>query len=201
MRKAFIFVAGLVLLSGCQSKKPDELATLDQSGMWSGSLDQLKQLHVNAVEVAQLTKLKQAGASDDFCLALLKAARDHHHDFTSGEAAADLSRAGYSDAQIIEMAQADKIDVLSADAVTLKLIGLTNPTVQEIVHRGEQGQPTPSSEQIGRLKNIGLSEKQILVWVDQGLTPEEAEPKIVRLEAERNHAHTDFVRTRGRRSR
>ncbi len=105
--------------------------------------------------MGQLAKLKQAGASDDLCLSLFKAAHDHSHDFNSGDSAVDLSKAGYCDAQILEMAQSDQIDVLSGEAITLKLIGLSNPTVQEIIHRRIQGLPTMTSEQIGELKNTG----------------------------------------------
>ena len=101
---------------------------------------------------------------------LFKTAREHGHDFSSGDSAVNLSHAGYSDAQILEMAQSDQIDVLSGEAITLKLIGLSNPTVQEIIHRRIQGLPTLTSEQIGGLKNTGMSEKQILDMIDKGLT-------------------------------
>jgi len=111
----------------------------------------------------------------------------------------DLSRAGYADAEILEIAQADRVDLLSGEAVTLKLIGLSNPTVQAILHRRIQGQPTLTSEQIGRLKNTGMSEKQILDVVNQGYSNSQAEAFITQREAVRDHANTGFVRTRGRR--
>jgi alkylhydroperoxidase family enzyme len=169
--------------------------------MWSSSLAELKKYKASDTEIAQLTKLKQANASDEFCLALLKAARDHHHDFTSANAAIDLSRAGYTDAQILELAQSDQIDILSGEAVTLKLIGLSNATVQTIIHRRIQGLPTLTSEQIGRLKNTGMSEKQILEAVNQGLSGQQAEAFIAQREAVRNHSNTGFVRVKGRRTR
>ena len=167
--------------------------------MWSSSLDELKKYNVNASEIAQLTKLKQAGASDDLCLALLKAARDHHHEFTSADSAMNLSRAGYSDAQILEMAKSDQIDILSGDAITLKLIGISNPTIQMIIHRRIEGLPTLTSEQIGRLKNTGMSEKQILDVINQGLSGQKAETFIAQREALRDHSNTGFVRVRGSR--
>ena len=169
--------------------------------MFSTSLAELKKMKLNTAEITQLTKLKHAGASDDFCLSLVKAARAHNHDFTSGDSAAGLSRAGYSDAQILEMAQADKIDILSSDAVMLKLMGLSNNTVQTVIQRREQGLPTLTSEQIGRLKNVGVSEQKILELINQGLSDQQAEAQITRLEATRNHAHTEFVHQRGRRTR
>jgi hypothetical protein len=189
----------LLFTAGCQKHAETDYSGLDQSGMWSSSLEELKKYNVNASEIAQLTKLKQAGASDDLCLALLKAARDHHHEFTSGDSAMNLSRAGYSDAQILEMAQSDQIDILSGDAITLKLIGISNPTIQLIIHRRIEGLPTLTSEQIGRLKNTGMSEKQILEVINEGLSGQKAETFIAQREALRNHSNTGFVRVRGSR--
>jgi hypothetical protein len=166
--------------------------------MWSSSLDELKKLKASDMEIAQLTKLKQAGTSDDLCLALLRAARAHHHEFTSADAAMGLSRAGYSDPQILEMAQSDQIDILSGEAVTLKLIGLSNPTVQTIIHRRIQGLPTLTSAQIGRLKNTAMSERQILDVVNHGFSDQQAEAFIAQREAVRNHSNTGFVRVQGR---
>jgi hypothetical protein len=189
----------LVVSAGCQKKPETDYSGLDQSGMWSSSLDELKKLKVSDAEIAQLTKLKQTGASDDLCLSLLKAARAHHHDFSSADSAMSLSRAGYTDAEILEMAQTDQIDILAGEAVTLKLIGLSNSTVQSIMHRRIQGLPTPTSEQIGRLKNTGMSEKQIVEFVNQGYPDQKVETFIAEREAVRNHSNTGFVKVRGRR--
>jgi hypothetical protein len=190
---------GLLFLAGCQKQVQTDYSSLDQSGMWSSSLAELKKYNVSDAEIGQLTKLKQAGASDDLCLALLKAARDHHHEFASGESAVNLSRAGYTDAQILEMAQSDQIDILSGEAVTLKLIGISSPTIQIIIHRRIAGLPTLTSAQIGRLKNTGMSEKQILEVINKGYSDQQAEAFIAQREAERNHSNTGFVRVRGRR--
>jgi hypothetical protein len=46
-----------------------------------------------------------------------------------------------------------------------------------------------------------MSEKQILVLIDQGLTDEQAEAEITKREAIRNHSNTGFVRVRGRKPR
>jgi len=199
MRRLFTLLSVcLLLLAGCQKRVQTDYSSLDQSGMWSSSLEELKKYKVTDGEIAQLTKLKQVGASDDLCLALLKASRDHHHEFTSADSVIQLSRAGYGDAQILEMARTDQIDILSVDAVTLKLIGLSNPTVQAIIHRRIQGLPTLTSEQIGRLKNTGMTEKQILEVINKGYSNKQAEDFIAQREAVRNHANTGFVRVRGR---
>lgn len=202
MRRSLTICLGgflLVIAAGCQKKAKTDYASLDQSGMWSSSLEEVKKLKVTDSEIVQLTKLKQAGASDDLCLALLKAARDHHHEFNSADATADLSRAGYSDTEIIEIAQADQIEILSGEAVTLKLIGLSNPTIHLIIERRLKGLPTLTSEQIGRLKNTGMSEKQILDVINRGYSNQQAETFIAQREALRDHSNTGFVRTKGRR--
>jgi len=202
MRKSLILVSLLgFALAGCKAKPKIDYTALDESGMWSTNLAQVKKMNVSPAEVGELTKLKRAGASDDMCLYLLKTARGHNHEFASGDSVISLSSAGYSDAQIMEMAQADKIDALSSDAVMLKLIGLSNSTVQIIIQRREQGLPTLTSAQIGRLKNVGESEKKILDLIYQGLSDKQAEAFVARLESARNHSHTEFVRNRGRRAR
>jgi hypothetical protein len=188
-------------LAGCKAKPKIDYTALDQSGMWSTNLAQVKKMNVSPAEVGELTKLKRAGASDDMCLYLLKTARNHNHEFASGDSVISLSSAGYTDAQIMEMAQADKIDALSTDAVMLKLIGLSNSTVQIVIQRREQGLPTLTSAQIGRLKNVGESEKKILELIYQGFSDQQAEAYVARLESARNHSHTEFVRNRGRRAR
>ena len=198
MRRSLLFLCIFLLLAGCQKKLKTDYTALDQSGMWSSSLEEVKKYKVTDSEIVQLTKLKQAGASDDLCLALLKAARDHHHEFNSADAVADLSRAGYNDAEITEIAQSDQIEILSGEAVTLKLIGLSSPTVQVIMHRRLKGLPTLSAEQIARLKNTGMSEKQILDVINKGYSNQQAEAFIAQREAVRDHSNTGFVRVRGR---
>jgi len=202
MRRSLMLLGLCALFqAGCQKHAQTDYTALDQSGMWSSSLDELKTLKPSDQEIAQLTKLKHAGASDDLCLSLLKTSRAHHHEFASADPVMDLSHAGYTDAEILEMARADQLDILSGEAVTLKLIGLTNPTVQAILHRRIQGLPTLTSAQIGRLKNTGMTEKQILEVVNQGYSNQLAEAFITQREAVRNHANTGFVRVRGRKRR
>ena len=202
MRKLLLILSIVFLLAyGCKKQPQTDYTALDQSGMWSSTLSDVKKMKPSDREIAQLAALKRAGAGDDFCVTLLKAARDHGHEFTSGDSSVALSRAGYSDTQIIEMAQSDKIDILSDDAVMLKLMGLSNSTVQTVIQRRVQGLPTLTSEQIGRLKNTGMSERKILDFINQGLSGAQAEAEITKLEATRDHSNTSFVRVHGRRPR
>jgi hypothetical protein len=71
--------------------------------------------------------------------------------------------------------------------------------VDQILHRRLRGQKTLNSAEIGRLKNTGLTEKQIMERINAGMTDAQADKEAALREAQRNHANTGFVRTHGRR--
>ena len=191
----------LLRMSGCHQHPLTDYRPLDQVGMWSSNVEQLKTLNTSDMEVAQLVKLKQAGIRDDACVTLITQAHLRQHLFTSADSAVNLARAGYPELVILEIAKTDQLDIISGDAVMLRLIGLSDSAVDLILHRKLKGQATMSSAEIGRLKNTGLSEKQILERINQGMTDPQADKESSLREAARNHANTGFVRTRGRKSR
>src|SRR5262247_274047 len=127
------------LLAGCKSHPLTDYRPLDKAGMWSSSMQDLKKLNVSDSEVTQLVSLKNAGVSDEMCVSLVQAAHDNQHPFASAASAASLNRAGFSDEQILEIAHNDKLDTLSSDAVMLRLVRLTDPTVQMILQRRMKG--------------------------------------------------------------
>ncbi len=201
MRYKLILVGALFLfrVSGCDKHPLTDYRPLDQAGMWSSDVEQLKKLNTADLEVAQLVKLKQAGISDDACVTLVTGAHQRQHLFTSADSAINLMRAGYAEPVILEIAKTDQLDTISGDAVMLRLVGLSESAVDWILHRRLKGQPTMSSAEIGRLKNTGLTEKQILERIKQGMTDAQADREAALREATRNHANTGFVRARGRR--
>jgi len=89
--------------------------------MWSSGLEDLKKLNTSDSEVAQLVMVKQARLSDEACVALVAAAHERKHPFTSGDSTANLASAGYSEEQILEIARADQLDAISGDAVAFAL--------------------------------------------------------------------------------
>jgi hypothetical protein len=198
LHRILLLGACVLFADGCKRHILTDYRPLDRAGMWSSNIEQLKALNVSDEEVAQLVKLKQAGVSDDVCVALLSAAHAHQHLFTSAESAANLNHAGFTDQEILEIARADQLDTISTEAVMLRLVGLSDATVQKLLHRRMQGQPTLSSAEIGRLKNVGLTEKQILERINQGMTDKQAEKEATARENARNHSNTGFVRTHGR---
>jgi hypothetical protein len=198
-----LMLLGVCLLSasGCKQHPLTDYRPLDQAGMWSSNVEELKKLNTSDAEVVQLVKMKQAGLSDDTCVALISGAHQHQHLFTSADSAVNLARAGYTETVILEIAKIDQLDIIGGDAVMLRLVGLSDSAVDWILQRRLKGQPTMSSAEIGRLKNTGLAERQILERVNQGMTDAQADKEATAREAARNHSGTGFVRLRGRRSR
>lgn len=198
---ALTLAACALFAAGCKQHLLTDYRPLDQSGMWSSGLEQLKTLNTSDSEVAQLVKVKQARLSDDACVALVAAAHERKHPFISGDSAANLASAGYSEDEILEIARADQLDAISGDAVALRLIGLSDGFVQFVLKRRLRGQSTLGTPQIARLKNTGLSETQILEKIKAGMTDAQADREVAAREAARNHAGTGFVRVRGRKAR
>lgn len=201
MRPSLLLLGVCVLLSGCHQHPLTDYRPLDQAGMNSSTVEQLKKLNTSDTEVAQLTKLKSAALTDEMCVTLLTDARQHQHVFNSADSVISLAGAGFTEEQILDIASKDQLDTVSAEAITLRLIGLTDSTVQMLLQRHMQGQPTLSSGNISRLKNTGLSERQILDRINAGMSDEAAEKEIAQREAQRNHANTGFSRVRGRKPR
>jgi hypothetical protein len=189
------------LIAGCHQHPLTDYRPLDQVGMWSSGLEDLKKLNTSDSEVAQLVKVKQARLSDDGCVALVAAAHERKHPFVSGDSTANLAAAGYTEDQILEIAKADQLDAISGDAVALRLIGLSDGFVQFVLQRRLQKIPTLDMPQIARLKNTGLAEAQIMEKIKAGMTDAQADREVAVREANRNHAGTGFVRVHGRKPR
>jgi hypothetical protein len=196
-----LFSLLLLRIDGCEKHPLTDYRPLDQAGMWSSNVEELKKLNTSDSEVAQLVRMKQGGLTDDTCVALITNARQHQHVFTSADAAVNLLRAGYTEPVILQIAKIDQLDIVSGDAVMLRLIGLSDRAVDTILQRRLQGLPTMGSTEIGRLKNTGLTEKQILERISEGMTDAQADREASAREAARNHSNTGCVRQGGRRSR
>ncbi|MGB9463045.1 MAG: hypothetical protein WCA94_19340 [Candidatus Acidiferrum sp.] len=202
MRYQALFLGVCVLAAaGCHQHPLVDYRPLDQAGMWSSDVEQLKGLNVSDLEIAQVVKLKNAGISDDTCVELVSTAHVRKNIFMSADSAANLAGAGFSEQQILEIARAGQLDSISIDAVTLKLIGLSDSTVQLILHKHLTGQPIMASAEISELKNTGLTERQILDRINAGMNDDQAKKEIMARERSRDHANTSFVRVRGRKAR
>src|SRR5438477_4363164 len=201
-QRACTVTLALLFAGGCQQQHYlADYRPLVKAGVFSGTIEQLKKLNVSEAEIAQFLKLKGTNVSDDVCVALITAAHDHQRPFNSADSVINLQGARYSDADILAFARADQLDTIAPEAVMLHLIGLSNGTVQAILERHMKSLPTMGSAEIGRLKNTGLTEKQILERIEGGMTDDYAHKECSTSEAARNHSNTGFVRVRGRKSR
>jgi hypothetical protein len=185
-----------LLWAGCRSHPLTDIRPLDQAGMWSDAIENLKKLNVSDAEVAQVVKLKQAGLQDETCVELVNEAHVHKHFFNSADSVRNLIGAGFSEPEVLEIAKTDKLDSISGDAVMIKLTGLSDSAVQTILRRELKGQPTLSSDAIAKLKNTGLTEKQILERIQSGMTDAEAEKEVNA--HQRVLTRSGFVRIHGR---
>jgi hypothetical protein len=191
----------LVAAAGCQQHPLTDYRPLSKAGVSSDTMEQLKTLSAIDSEISQFLKLKDANVSDETCIALIAASHTHQHPFHSADSVISLQGARYPDSEILTFARANQLDSISGEAVMLRLIGLSNSTVETVIQRHLQGIPTMSTAEIARLKNTGLTEKQILEHISAGMTDDQADKEASMREAARNHSHTDFVRVRGRKPR
>lgn len=188
-----------LLLVGCQSHVFADYRPLDKAGMWSENLQALKKLHLSDAEIAQVVSLKQSGNSDALCLGVVDAAHAHQHPFESTNAVNSLHNANFTDEQILAIAQRDKLDAVSTEAVMLRLLELSDSSIDMILRRRMNGVPTLSSAEIGRLKNTQLSEKEIMARIEGGMTDAQADAEASMRERSRAHNGTGFTRVHGRR--
>src|SRR5207253_11373626 len=159
-----VMLLGLVVLfrtSGCDKHPLTDYRPLDQAGMWSSNVEDLKKLNTSDNEVAQLVKLKQAGVTDDTCVTLIADAHHHEHPFGSADSAVSLARAGYAEPTILEIAKVDQLDIISTDAVMLRLVGLSDPAVDWIFTGGLKASGLMAAGESAGWKISGLREKQI----------------------------------------
>src|ERR1035441_5322954 len=80
----------LAILPACKRTQPAGAEQLDQAGMWSNNVAELRTLNVSNAEIGELEKAREAGLSDPSCVALIRIARRGHKPFADGQPVADL---------------------------------------------------------------------------------------------------------------
>src|SRR5258707_5424923 len=93
MRYKLILVGALFLfrVSGCDKHPLTDYRPLDQAGMWSSDVEQLKKLNTADLEVAQFEKLNQAGINDDAYGTFISGSDHRMHSFTTVNSAIILT--------------------------------------------------------------------------------------------------------------
>src|SRR5947207_14330655 len=125
MRCKFMLL-GLVVLfrtSGCDKHPLTDYRPLDQAGMWSSNVEDLKKLNTSDDEVRHLVKLKQAGITDATCVTLVADAHRHEHLYGSADATVGLARARYAEPVNLEIGKVDQLDAISTDDDMRRLAG------------------------------------------------------------------------------
>jgi hypothetical protein len=195
---AFLLVTAIGF-GGCQRFHKTDTQPLYQSGMWSDTIRQLKDLDVSESEVNELIKLHDAGLSDDGCVKLMHMVRDRQQMFTNGDSVAGLLHAGVSEKTVLELAQLDLIGTWALEAQGIRLAGYSDGVVLAVAHRRAKRLPTVSATSLVELKNTGVTEQRALEMVSNGLTDEQAGQMIASHQA--TQMPTGFVRGSGRKRR
>jgi len=188
-------------LGGCQSHPFTDYRPMTAAGFYSGTIEDLKKLNATDLELPELIRLKKTGVSEETIVALVRIAHDHQHSFSATDSVSNLAGANFSEARILQIAQTDKLDSIGGDAVMLHVVGLSDSAVQWLLDRRLKGVPTMSVNTIAALKNTGLSEKDIVYRIQNGMTDAQGQAEAAGRQKSMAHSHTGFTSIRGRKAR
>ena len=191
-----LLLAAMALLGGCKSAPKVDASPLEQAGMYFNNIAELRSLNLTQEEIGQLAQARQAGLTDDDCVALIKLARQHGQPFKQGDAIAGLMGTGFPEPATMTLVHLDELS-MAGEAQVMKLAGLSDDVILALAQRRSAGQPVLSSSKVAQLRNVQWSNAQILDAVDRGYTDEDADAII----ASHNRAGKGFVSQRGLRTR
>jgi hypothetical protein len=177
-----LLLLSLLPLSACKRAEKGDTQTLDEAGMWSNSVTELRALNVSNAEIGELMKARQGGLSDPSCVELIKLARSRQQPFSGGQPIADLLAAGSSEQTVLELARLDQLGLWAGQAQALRLAGLSDKLILEVAQRRSQGLPVLSGIKLGELKNSGASDAVILDFIQKGISDEQASNYIAQRE-------------------
>ncbi len=177
-----LLFALLLPLAACKRAEQTNTQPLDEAGMWSNSVSELRTLNVSNAEIGELTKARQGGLSDPSCIELIKLARSRRQPFSGGQPIADLLAAGSSEQTVVELARLDQLGLWAGEAQALRLAGLSDKVILAVAQRRSRGLPVLSGGKLAGLKNSGASDAVILDFVQKGITDEQASNYIAHRE-------------------
>jgi hypothetical protein len=193
---AAALLATLLVFAGCKSAPKVDDSQLEQAGMYFNNIAQLRALDLRQEEIGQLAQARQAGLTDEDCVALIQLARRHGQPFKEGDAIAGLMGTGFPEPAIMTLARLDQLSI-AGEAQVMKLAGLSDDVILALAHRRSVGQPALSSSKVAELRNVQWTNSQILDAVDRGYTDAQADAII----ASHNRSAKGFVSQRGLRNR
>jgi len=172
-------------LAACKhADQQNNTQALDEAGMWSNSVSELRTLNVSNAEIGELTKARQGGLSDPSCVELIKLARSRQQPFTGGQPIADMLAAGSSEQTVLQLARMGQLGLWAGQAQALRLAGISDKVILAVAKRSSQGLPVLSGVTLGKLKNSGATDAVILDFVQKGITEQRASEYI----AQREHS-------------
>ena len=189
-----------MLLAGCKKSQPTEASALDQAGIWSASVSELRSLHVSNPEVAELTKAHDAGLSDTSCVELVRLARGRQKQFVDGQSVADLLAVGTSEPTVVALARLNQLGLWTGEARALRLAGISDRVILAVATRRSEGLAALSGKTLGNLKNAGAGESVIVDMVQKGLSDQQAATYIAQRQSAAG-GHGFVYQGRGRRKR
>ena len=175
----------LLPLAACKhAEQQSNTQALDEAGMWSNSVSELRTLNVSNAEISELSQARRGGLSDASCIELIKLARSRQQPFSGGQPIADLLAAGSSEETVVELARLDQLGLWAGEAQALRLAGLSDKVILAVAERRSRGLAVLSGGNLAELKNSGASETVILDFIHKGLSNERATEYV----AQREHA-------------
>jgi hypothetical protein len=178
-----LLIVFLSIFSACRQTEKTTTQSLDQAGMWSNSVAELKTLNVSNAEIGELTKARDAGLTDPSCIVLIKLARSRQIPFADGQAIADLLSVGSSEPTVLELAHLNQLGLWAGEARILRLAGLSDKVVLAVAQRRAQSLRVLSGGKLGELKNAGASEATILDFIQKGTSDQQASAYITQRQA------------------
>ena len=193
----FLAIVVTVTTGGCKKLQPTDMTPLDQAGMRSEDVEQLRQAKLTEQEIREVALVRHSGLTDKACLELVSIAHGRKQPFTDGDKIAGLAGAGFREDSVLELARMSQFASFAGEAQVMRLAGLSDAIVLTVARRRAAGQPVLSGDKVAALQNSGLTHAEILTLVNRGATDSEADQIMER----RNYAaggHS-FVHQVGRR--
>jgi hypothetical protein len=183
---------------GCRNPRQSDASPLDQATMFS-SVEPLRQFDMTQDEVQQLILARESGISDEDCVELVRLARRSGQPFNDGQAIAGLVRAGVDKTSVMTLARLNQLGLNSGEAQAMKLAGLSDDVILTMARRRNAGQRVLSGAKAAELRNVGVTNPQIVAYMNRGTTDTQADTIIA--QRIRAAGGTRFVRQRGTRRR
>ena len=166
-----ILALSLLGLAACQRQA--EPAVTPATG-WFGGVEALQGLDVSNAEIDELTRAREAGLSDQACVALIQLARSRQVPFTGGAAIAGLLTHGASEPTVLELAHLNQLGTWTGEAQAMLLAGIPEQVIIGVAQRRAQNLYVLPGAKLAEVKNVGASDAQLLNFVRTGVTEEQA---------------------------